>query len=178
MHNDVIQFWFEEIEPNKWFEKDQHFDKELAFRFKELHKKAQANELYQWRNTAEGSLAEIIILDQFSRNIYRDTSKSFACDPQALTLAQLAIAKGFDLQLPVKMRGFIYLPFMHSESLIIHQIAEQLYVSLGDKNSLDFEMKHKSIIEQFGRYPHRNTILNRISTEEEISFLNQPNSGF
>ncbi len=178
MYNEVIKFWFEELEPKQWWMKDGQLDAAIQNRFGALHKQAKAGELFQWRETAQGSLAEIIILDQFSRNIYRDTRESFVCDPLALALAQVAIAKGFDQELMQVERSFMYLPFMHSESLLIHEEAVKLYTALGNKDNLEFEMKHKVIIEKFGRYPHRNKILGRESSAQEIEFLKQPNSSF
>lgn len=178
MSKEVIDFWFSELQPSQWWQKDLAFDSMIQRRFGQLHKKAKAGELFQWRKTAKGSLAEIIILDQFSRNIYRDKPESFSCDPLALALSQFAIAKGLDVELSDTERTFLYLPFMHSESKFIHVEALKIYKALGVPNSLDFEKKHKVIIDRFGRYPHRNTVLGRTSTAEEIEFLKQPNSSF
>ncbi len=126
----------------------------------------------------KGALAEIIILDQFSRNMFRDTPKSFTQDPQALALAQHAIEKQFDQQLSLSECSFLYMPFMHSESILIHQQALNLFSKPGLESGLDFENQHLAIIERFGRYPHRNEILGRQSTDEEIAFVNEPNSSF
>ncbi|MFZ9737830.1 MAG: DUF924 family protein [Prochlorotrichaceae cyanobacterium] len=179
MYKEIIDFWFSELEPKQWWQKDREFDALIQSRFGSLHQQAKAGELFTWRQTALGSLAEIIILDQFSRNIYREKPESFACDPLALGLAQVAISKGFDAELFETERGFLYLPFMHSESQLIHIEAVKLYESLGVPNSfLDFEHQHKAIIDRFGRYPHRNPILGRESTAEEIEFLKQPHSSF
>jgi len=125
-----------------------------------------------------GRLAEIIVVDQFSRNIYRGTPKAFQWDPMALCLAQEAIRVKADSELSNAKRAFIYLPYMHSESLKIHQQAVELYSAPGLELNLEFEMKHKVIIEKFGRYPHRNDILGRPSTPEEVEFLKQPGSSF
>ena len=178
MYEKVINFWFSEIEPKQWWQKNETFDAKIQNQFGGLHKQARAGELFQWRETASGSLAEIIILDQFSRNMYRGQAESFAYDSQALTLAQIAISKGFDLELSEEKRAFLYMPFMHSESQLIHKEAIKLYELLGNPNNLEFEHKHKAIIDRFGRYPHRNDILKRDSTLEEIEFLKQPNSRF
>ena len=178
MHQEILDFWFKEIEESSWWIKDEAFDLEISKRFGHLHTQANRNELFSWRNTAQSSLAEIIILDQFSRNIYRDKPQSFYSDPLALALAQQAIEKGFDKQLPVKQRNFLYLPYMHSESLKIHEEAVQLYAQTADAKTIEFENKHKIIIERFGRYPHRNKILGRQSTLEEVEFLKHPGSGF
>lgn len=177
-YQSVLQFWFEEIEPKKWWVKDPAFDQLLRERFGKLHAQAARGELFAWRKTAEGRLAEIIVLDQFSRNIFRDTPAAFAQDVLALVLAQEAVVAGADKSLPEKQCSFLYMPFMHSESLAIHDVAVKLFSKPGLEGNLDFEMKHKVIIEKFGRYPHRNEILGRASTAEELEFLKQPNSGF
>lgn len=150
----------------------------IKSRFGALHEQAKSGELSKWRETAKGSLAEIIVLDQFSRNIYRDKPESFTCDPLALVLSQIAITKGFDQDLSQAERSFVYMPYMHSESKLIHMEALKLYEALGNPDNLDFELKHKAIIDRFGRYPHRNKILGRISNAEEIEFLKRPNPGF
>ena len=178
MFQEVIDFWFNELEPKQWWQKDDRLDSMIQKRFGYLHSQAKAGELFTWRKTALGSLAEVIVLDQFSRNIYRDTPDSFACDPMALALAQFAISKNLEKQLSDIQCSFLYMPFMHSESKLIHVEAVKLYEALGIQNSLDFEYQHKAIIDRFGRYPHRNKILGRSSTEEEKAFLKQPNSGF
>ncbi|GHG03302.1 DUF924 family protein [Thalassotalea marina] len=178
MVQEIIHFWFVETTPAQWWQKDTAFDLLIEQRFAHVHHQAKLGELSSWRETALGSLAEIIILDQFSRNIYRDKPAAFAQDPMALTLAQVAISKGFDLTLPETERSFLYLPFMHSESKLIHKHALSLYQALGNEQNLEFECKHKAIIDQFGRYPHRNTILGRQSTPEEVEFLKEPNSSF
>lgn len=178
MHKEVINFWFNELEPQQWFKKDEELDTTIKARFSVLHRQAKAGELFEWRKTALGSLAEIILLDQFSRNIYRDTPESFATDPLVLALAQFAISQGFDAELSQTERSFLYLPFMHSESPKIHVEAVTLFENLGNEYNLEFEHKHKDIIDRFGRYPHRNAILGRESTEAEIEFLQQPNSSF
>lgn len=178
MFNKIIDFWFTELEPKQWWQKDDRLDAQIKTRFGKLHHQASVNELFDWRESATGSLAEIIVLDQFSRNIYREKPAAFACDTLALALAQTAIAKGFDKKLTDEQRVFLYMPFMHSESKLIHKEAVQLFKALGIQNNLDFEYQHKAIIDRFNRYPHRNKILGRESTKEELEFLKQPNSGF
>lgn len=177
-YQDILHFWFCESTQPFWFAKSDAFDQKLRQRFGDVLKQAALGELWTWRDCAEGRLAEIIVLDQFSRNIYRDTSAAFAQDAQALTLAQEAIAQGLDQTLCVEKRIFLYLPFMHSESQMIHLEALKLFQALGHANTLDYEIRHKAIIDRFGRYPHRNVILGRQSSEEELAFLQQPNSGF
>jgi uncharacterized protein (DUF924 family) len=178
MQSQIIQFWFNDIEPAKWWVKDVEFDQLIKTKFSELHQAANQCELYAWRESAQGRLAEIIVLDQFSRNMYRDTPQSFASDSLALALAQEAIAVGADKALTAIERSFLYMPFMHSESLKIHQQAVELYRANGIQANFEFEIKHKDIIKKFGRYPHRNIILNRVSSDAEIEFLIQPGSSF
>jgi len=178
MFENILNFWFEQLPPKQWWQKDKDLDKKIEREFGELHQQACQNELYPWRNSAKGRLAEIIILDQFSRNIFRDTAKAFTQDPQALVLAQQAVDIGADKKLNAIERSFLYMPFMHSESLFIHQQAGQLFKENGIDGNYQSELRHCAIIKQFGRYPHRNIILNRESTIEEIAFLKQPNSSF
>lgn len=178
MHQKVLHFWFEEIDSSYWWKKDEQFDASIKDKFETTLNQARQGELFTWRASAEGRLAEIIVLDQFSRNIYRDTPESFSQDPQALCLAQEAISLGIDKNLDTNQRVFLYMPYMHSESKLIHEEAIRLFEELGNKNNLDFEHKHKVIIDQFGRYPHRNKTLGRESTPEELEFLKKPGSGF
>ncbi len=178
MYPMILKFWFEEIDPSLWWSKNDELDQQIRERFAEIHAKAIRCELFDWRKDAEGRLAEIIVLDQFSRNMFRDSPLSFANDSLALALSQEAISVGADQNLSPTQRSFLYMPFMHSESLIIHEIAMDLYQKNGIQSNLDFEIKHKDIIKRFGRYPHRNKILGRASTKAEIEFLKQPGSGF
>ena len=175
---EIIKFWFEELTPKQWFNSSEELDAEIWERFGEIHNAAAKGELNSWRSTPEGSLAEIIVLDQFSRNIYRGKPGAFANDLAALVLAQEAIRKGFHIKVETFKRSFFYMPFMHSESLMIHKKAVRLFNEPGMEDYFDYEIKHKEIIERFGRYPHRNEILGRNSTAEEIEFLTQPGSSF
>lgn len=174
----VLKFWFEECSPADHWRKDVDFDQALAQRFGLLHRQAAAGELYPWRTTPEGRLAEIIVLDQFSRNIYRDRAEAFAYDGLALVLAQEAVAAGVAAQLSPDRRAFLYMPYMHSESALIHQQALRLFAEPGLEHNFQFEQRHKEIIDRFGRYPHRNALLGRTSTTEEEAFLLQPGSSF
>jgi len=158
----VLSFWFEEIEA----------------RFGSLHAAAARCELYAWRETPPGRLAEIVVLDQFSRNMYRDQPQAFACDALALALAQTAVASQADRHLEIRQRAFIYMPYMHSESPLIHSDAQALFSQAGLESSLASEQHHKAIIDRFGRYPHRNAILGRSSTAQELEFLAGPGSSF
>ncbi|MEM9775887.1 MAG: DUF924 family protein [Chloroflexota bacterium] len=176
MHwNDVLTFWFEEIEPKQHWVKDLEFDQLIRDRFGDLHTAAIHGELYTWRSEPNGRLAEIIVLDQFSRNMFRDKPESFAYDGIALVLAQEAVAAGAHEQIDVEHKAFMLMPYMHSESAAIHEVAMELFQGL---SNLEFEIKHKVIIDRFGRYPHRNEILGRESTADEIEFLKQPGSSF
>jgi uncharacterized protein (DUF924 family) len=174
----VLRFWFEETPPKAWWTVDAAFDRALAARFGELLSRAAACELFTWRVDARGRLAEVMVLDQFSRNIHRDTARAFAQDAMALVLAQEAVAAGALAQLPPIQRAFLLLPYMHSESRLIHAQAEALYREHAPPENYDFELRHKAIIDRFGRYPHRNAILGRASTPEEIDFLRTPGSSF
>jgi uncharacterized protein (DUF924 family) len=177
-YQDILDFWFEQIEPASWWKKDLDFDARIRQQFSEIHRQASCGELFAWRETPEGRLAEIIVLDQFSRNMYRDSALAFASDPISLVLAQEAIAVGADDQLDQTRRCFLYMPYMHSESRAIHEVALELFRKHGVESNLKFELSHQRIIEQFGRYPHRNEVLGRVSTAEEVEFLTQPGSSF
>ncbi|MEH6641643.1 DUF924 family protein [Vreelandella glaciei] len=174
----VLDFWFEELTPAQWFKKDTELDRTISQRFGALNAQAARCECYVWRQTAQGRLAEIIVLDQFSRNIYRDDARAFATDALALVLAQEAVSASADAELTSQQRVFLYMPYMHSESAAIHEVAMQLFNQPGLENNYDFEVRHKAIIDRFGRYPHRNALLGRDSTDEELAFLKQPGSSF
>lgn len=174
----ILDFWFSEISPEAWWKVDIEFDQLIAERFGSLHKQAIAGELVGWRAEPLGRLAEIIVLDQFSRNIYRGQAQAFQQDPQALTLAQEAVSLNVMQSFTVNQKPFLYMPYMHSESLKVHDSAVKLFSEEGLESTFDFEMRHRQIIERFGRYPHRNEILGRESTPEELEFLQQPGSSF
>lgn len=178
IYNEILDFWFEEIDESKWWVKDANFDRLIESRFSKIHSKASSCELFEWRKNPRGMLAEIIVLDQFSRNIFRDSPQAFATDTLALALSQEAIAVAADTQLNQVERCFLYMPFMHSESLAIHEVAVALFRNNGIESNFEFEIKHKDIIKKFGRYPHRNSILGRQSTKAEMEFLKQPGSRF
>ena len=175
---DVIRFWFEETAPKQRFQKDPDFDKLVRERFGKLHRRASRGLLYTWREHPLDALAEIIVLDQFSRNMFRDSPKAFAQDVLALVLAQEAVRRKLDTELAPLHKAFLYMPFMHSESAEIHEIALYLFDQPGLEENYNYEVKHKEIIDRFGRYPHRNSILRRKSTPEEREFLKQPGSSF
>jgi uncharacterized protein (DUF924 family) len=174
----ILDFWFNELTPRQHFVKDTALDAALRERFGPTLEAAARCELWAWRTTAPGRLAEILVLDQFSRNIFRDTPRAFAQDALALVLAQELVASGLDRSLPATQRAFAYMPYMHSESALIHTEAVALFAQPGLENNLDFELRHQAIITRFGRYPHRNTVLGRPSSAEELAFLAQPGSSF
>ena len=177
-YQDIIAFWFEEIESQKRWVKDPEFDLHIKQRFGEIHSQAKNNQLEAWRKKPLGRLAEIIVLDQFSRNMFRDLPEAFAQDALALELAREAVRTGDDQKIDLSKRSFLYMPYMHSESLSVHEEALKLFAQPGMEGNLDFEVKHKIIIERFGRYPHRNKILGRESSPEELEFLKGPASFF
>lgn len=177
-HADILSFWFDECLPAQWWRVDPAFDASLRARFEPVHRAAALGELFGWRTTPAGRLAEIIVLDQFSRNLHRASAQAYAADPMALALAQEAVAGSHDMGLPPAQRMFMYMPFVHSESRVIHEVAAPLLHALGQPASLDSAVRHKAIIDRFGRYPHRNAVLGRASTAEELAFLRQPGSRF
>jgi uncharacterized protein (DUF924 family) len=178
MREQVLRFWFTETTPAQWWSADPQFDQLIARRFGALHASAAKSELFAWRATTKGRLAEVIVLDQFSRNVHRGSALAFANDPLALALAQEAVAAGADAALTQSERMFLYMPYMHSESRAIHVQAERLFRANGEGGGIDSELKHKAIIDRFGRYPHRNAALARESTAEELAFLQEPGSRF
>jgi uncharacterized protein (DUF924 family) len=176
---DIIDFWFSGRVRKKWWSKDAAFDEECCGRFMEVHQKVCAGELSHWRETPAGRLAEILVLDQLSRNMFRDQAAAFAQDAMARELTRVAVGCGDDQLLSPEQRAFLYMPLMHSESPEDHEEAMRLFASHPDlANNLEFERKHKVIIDRFGRYPHRNAVLGRASTEEETAFLEKPGSSF
>ncbi len=177
-YSEIIKFWFGEIEPESWWKKDDTFDQLIRERFLGIYQQAAKCELFGWRQDAQGRLAEIIVLDQFPRNMFRDTPQAFATDGFALILAQEAIVNRIDRELTPPQKSFLYMPLMHSESPLIHKTAMELYSQPGLEFNLGFEKKHKAIIDRFDRYPHRNAILGRESTDEEVDFLAEPESSF
>jgi uncharacterized protein (DUF924 family) len=176
--NDILNFWFRELTPAQWWKVDPALDRMIESRFLPLMQAAAQGELFQWRETSQGRLAEIIVLDQFSRNVWRGTPQAFTQDALALVLSQEAVGGGALATLTPDERAFLLLPYMHSESRAIHVAAETLFREHTPEDNYRFELRHKAIVDRFGRYPHRNEILGRISTAEEIEFLKQPGSAF
>lgn len=179
MHaRDILHFWFEELTARQHFVKDPALDATMRSRFGLTLEAAARCELFAWRTSAQGRLAEILVLDQFSRNIFRDTPRAFAQDALALVLAQELVAGGHDQQLTLPQRAFAYMPYMHSESLPIHEQAVRLFGQAGLEDNLAFALRHQAIIARFGRYPHRNRVLGRPSSAPEEAFLAEPGSSF
>ena len=186
----VLEFWFDKDNEQYWFAQNDDFDTQIKDKFGDIWKAAKQGECVTWRSAdaptdsnssitaLAGRLAEIIVLDQFSRNLCREQACAFAQDGMALVLAQEAIQQPYFDTLPMQWRRFMIIPFMHSESALIHDRYLPLFKQLDDATTLDFENQHKDIIEKFGRYPHRNDILDRESTDAEEAFLQQPNSSF
>ena len=175
---EILDFWFVELKQKDWWKKSAELDGLITRRFTQVHEQAKMGLLYQWRENAEGALAEILVLDQFSRNMFRDKPEAFAQDPVALVLAQEALRRGLDQLLPTLQRQFLYLPFEHSEAGSMQEESVRLYSLLDDALTLDFAKRHKAIIDRFDRFPHRNAILGRKNTEAEEIFLREPGSSF
>ena len=175
---DVLNFWFVELGPEKWFEKNPALDVAISKHFAATHLFLAHGDLDTWRGSREGHLASIIVLDQFSRNIYRGTPLAFATDWIALREARLAVDEGVDTGAGLHERCFLYLPFEHSEALEDQDRAVELFALLGDERYHDYAVRHREVIRQFGRFPHRNALLGRNSTPEELEYLALPGSGF
>jgi uncharacterized protein (DUF924 family) len=167
----ILDFWFVEHGQDDWFSGNADFDALIAERFAQTHRQVAAGEAWHWRATPQGRLAEIIVLDQFSRQLHRGSATAFARDCMALTLAQEAIAAKADADLSSDQRMFLYLPFMHSESLVIQDEGVKLFAANGDDNALDFMVKHRDCVARFGRFPKRNAALGRVSTTEEADYM-------
>jgi uncharacterized protein (DUF924 family) len=174
--DDVLKFWFEEIESKAWFTKCDAFDAEVRGRFASLHESLLRDQIPVPR-TARAYLAEIIVLDQFSRNLFRNSARAYAADSKALARAKEAIQLGFDQALSDRERAFVYMPFMHSESLKDQETCVELFSKLGNAESTRYAIEHRDIVARFGRFPHRNAILERKSTPEEGAFM-ETHAGF
>ena len=177
---DICKFWFEEIEHSCWFKQSDDFDSSLQERFGALLEKAKRNELDHWCDCASGYLGLIILLDQFSRNIYRDTAEAFAADDKALELALEVVDKGLDKELTPEQRSFAYLPFRHAEDLAMQKIGldKTREINVEGYGSDKYAINHLSVIERFGRFPYRNKALGRQNTDDEEEFLSDRSLGF
>jgi uncharacterized protein (DUF924 family) len=167
---EVVSFW-QEAGPDRWFNKDAAFDQQIRERFLATYESAAAGKLSSWEESAQGALALLILLDQFPRNIFRGDARAFATDPLARAVAAGAIVRGFDSQVPKDLGGFFYLPFEHSEDLADQERCIALHKAIGDLENLKWAEIHADIIRRFGRFPHRNAALGRITTPEEQAFL-------
>ena len=174
---DVLAFW-RAAGPDKWFNKDAAFDAEIGTRFLPTYEAAAAGRLAHWEATAEGTLALLLVLDQFPRNMFRGSARTFAADPTARAVAERAVARGDDARIALPERMFFYLPFEHSEEFDDQQRCVELNRARGDADSLKWALLHADVIRRFGRFPHRNAVLGRRSTPEETEFLKQPGSSF
>jgi uncharacterized protein (DUF924 family) len=187
---DVLDFWFGApgsasfgTERKVWFKKDEAFDALVAERFGSLIERALRGELDAWSEAAQDALARVLLLDQFTRNVFRGQARAFAGDPQALSAATAAVGRRYDESLPLFMRPFIYMPFEHAESMAMQDESVRLFSRLVAAaptyaDMADYAQRHRAMIERFGRFPHRNAILGRVSTAEEIGYLKKPGSGF
>ncbi len=175
---EVLRFWFDDLSPDDWFESGEGVDNLIRERFQELHEALREQVPETWRSSARGCLAAVIVLDQFPRNMYRGTSRAFAADGAALSLAKEALVRGFDRELSTDERKFLYMPFEHSENPAEQARSMELFGTLENELDLDYARRHKEIIDRFGRFPHRNAVLGRISSPEEIEFIKEPGSSF
>ena len=179
MHfNDILTFWFHEIEPKQWWKKDKKFDDFLRCRFLNIHSFAIKSQLTSWQTCEKAILAEIIVIDQFSRNIFRNKPEAFNSDHLAPFLSREILRLGLYQKFNKIEKIFAFMPFMHSEIFEDQIISLNLYSNLGIKENFRSALKHFNIIRKFGRFPHRNKILNRKSTDEELAFLKTPESSF
>jgi uncharacterized protein (DUF924 family) len=168
--NDVIGFWLQ-AGPAKWFKKVTAFDEAIRLKFEPVHHRAARGEYDAWAETPDGALALLILLDQFPRNLYRNSAHAFATDPKARSIARPAVERGFDRQVDPRLRSFFYLPFEHSEDLTDQDYCLALNTEMGDADSIKWAAIHRDIIVRFGRFPHRNAAFGRVTTPEEQAFL-------
>ncbi len=174
----VLAWWFDPATKPKWFGGGDAFDVEVRERLGAVYGRAAKGELDGWAAETDGLLALVILFDQVPRNTHRGTPAAFATDERALALARLAVDRGLDRGLSTDQRLFLYLPFEHAENLADQERAVALFRELGDAGYLDYAIRHRDVIERFGRFPHRNAILGRQSTAEELAFLEEPGSSF
>lgn len=177
---EVLHFWFNETQPQQWFQKNDDFDQAIRDRFMVTYEMARDGLCDAWQDDAAGCVALCVVLDQFPRNMFRGTAQAFATDAKALLVAKNTVARGFDLLVPSEKRRFIYLPYEHSESLNDQKKSIELFgkMKAEDPMGYDYALRHYEVIERYGRFPHRNAILNRSSTPEEEAYLAQPGAGF
>ncbi len=177
---ELIHFWFEDTAPHQWFEVNEQFDAMIIDRYLDTYERARDGKLKDWEVDAEGCLALCLVLDQFPRNMFRRAATSFATDAKALLIAKQALHKGFDQVLTPVKRRFLYLPFEHSENFQDQKKSVELFKSMQADDAMGYEyaLRHMHVIEKYGRFPHRNKVLGRENTVEEVEYLNQPGAGF
>jgi uncharacterized protein (DUF924 family) len=168
---EIVEFWFSAAVKVRWFKPTPEFDAQLRDKYSALLRAARAGELRDWADTARGALALILLLDQLPRNIYRGDAESFASDAQARSVARQALASGFDTDVDVEQRQFFYLPFMHSEDLADQEQCVALCEATCSEENVKFAILHRDLIARFGRFPHRNRVLNRESSDAELDYL-------
>lgn len=171
--SEVLDFWFVEHGPEDWYSGDPEFDARCAARLADVHQQAVRGELWAWRETAHGRLAEIILLDQLSRQLHRGDAASFAADHMALALAQEVVYRGLADELTINEKLFVFMPFQHAESAVIQEESVRLFRSLGNDDYLPYAIEHRDIIARFGRFPFRNAALGRTSSPEEIAYMKE-----
>jgi len=176
--NDVLEFWFEETAPEFWFKKDAEFDATIDQRFAKTVSLALAGRLDSWANDAAGCLALILVLDQFTRNIFRDTARAFSGDDMALALSLRCVDRAYIDHPTQSWRQFMLMPMMHSEDLAIQEKSLPLFKTYAGPLTYDYAVRHRNIIAEFGRFPYRNAILGRPSSDKELAFLTTPGSSF
>ena len=176
--DEIVAFWFETLKPEDWYRKNPAIDAAITERFGATYEALKTGVPPDWLAEPKGMLAAIIVFDQFPRNMFRDDARAFATDQAALALAKRAISEGTDMRLAPEQRAFIYLPFQHAETRDDQARSIELFTALGNPNNLDFALRHQAIIARFGRFPHRNSVLGRASTAEELAFLQEPGSSF
>lgn len=174
----ILRFWFDELPPEKRFAKDDAVDAACEARFGDVRNAILASGAAGWRDDADSLLAAIIALDQFSRNIHRDSPRAFEADGLARKLAREAIAKGWDTGMDAGRRQFAYMPFQHAEDANVQAESIALFAAIGDREGLEYAKGHQALIDRFGRFPHRNKALGRTSTPEEEDYLKQPGAGY
>ncbi len=171
MQQALIEFWFSDAVSKLWYNSTPEFDRQLREDYQTLWEQASRGELQHWNETAQGSLALVIVLDQFPLNMFRGTARSYSSEALSREVARAAIERGFDEELPPEQRSFLYLPFMHSETIADQLYSIELFERAGLESNLRFARHHHAIVEEFGRFPHRNETLGRTSTQAEIDYL-------
>ncbi|MFT5505611.1 MAG: hypothetical protein ACI845_003833 [Gammaproteobacteria bacterium] len=172
MIDDLLNFWFSDPSKKRWFNSTKQFDNEIHQKYGALWQQGRDSQLDHWQDSAEGCLALIILFDQLPLNMFRGKTDSFATEALSRDVARIAIQQGFDKKLPPEQQSFVYMPFMHSELPVDQDLSVQYFSGTGLEGSLRFARHHREIVQKFGRFPHRNEILGRVSSEDELAYLN------